>query len=183
MAKKIIVALADGFEETEVIAVTDVLRRLNIDAKLVGLTSLIATGTHNIKITCDLLLDDCKMEDFDGIYLPGGLPGAYNLRDDNRIISLVKTMFEQKKLVSAICAAPVVLAKAGVLANKKFTMYPGFEDELFGAIPTGNPAEIDDNLVTGKGPGAVFDTAYLMASTLVEKQQIDDLYAGMFIKK
>ena len=183
MAKKIIVALANGFEETEVIAVTDVLRRLGIDAKLVGLTSLVAIGTHDIKITCDCLLDDCDVENFDGIYLPGGLPGAYNLRDDDRIISIVKAMNEEKKLVSAICAAPVVLAKAGLLKNKKFTMYPGFEDELYGAVPTNNPAEIDDNIVTGKGPGAVFDTAYLIASTLVEKTKVDELYAGMFIKK
>ena len=163
----ILVVLASGFEEIEAVAPSDIWKRLGFNVTLAGLDDMQVTGAHGIVIESDALLDEVIHMDFDAVFLPGGMPGSTILRDDERVCSLVKSMAEAGKVVSAICAAPMVLSKCGLLNGRKFTMYPGMEDFLVsGDIPCSVSAVADGNIVTGKGPGAVFDFASAVAGVL-----------------
>ena len=163
----ILVVLASGFEETEAVAPTDIWRRLGFKVTVVGLDDMQITGAHGIVIETDALLEEVADIDYDAIFLPGGMPGSTNLRDSELVCSIVSKMAAAGKVVSAICAAPMVLSKCGVLAGKMFTMYPGMRDFLADKdIPSAAGAIRDGNVVTGKGPGAVFDFAYEVAKAL-----------------
>lgn len=163
----ILVILASGFEEIEATAPSDIWRRLGFKVTIAGLDDMQITGAHGIVVESDALLDEVKELDFDAVFLPGGMPGSTNLRDDERVCALVAKMAAAGKVVSAICAAPMVLSKCGVLNGKKFTMYPGMNDFLvFGNTPCSDIAVRDGNIVTGKGPGAVFDFASKVAEAL-----------------
>ena len=180
--KRLLAVVADGFEETELIAVVDCMRRLNVDVCIAGLNSLELKGAHNIAMTADALLDDLKCEDFDGIFLPGGLPGATTLYDSIAVGCWVAEMNRAGKVVSAICAAPIVLAKAGLLEKRRFTMYPGFDSYLNGVQYSANPAELDGNIVTGKGPGAVYAFAKCLAEAFGLAAECKELFKAMFVE-
>ena len=178
--KKILTILADGFEEIEAVAVVDVLRRAGFSVCLAGLDSARVKGAHGMEIAADALLEQVKNEVFDAVFLPGGLPGSTNVLASELVGSVLAGAAQRGAIVSAICAAPIVLAKHGLLEGKTFTMYPGFDEYLNGLVPTENPAEICGNVVTGKGPGAVFDFAFKLAAAL--GADISSLYGGMFVK-
>lgn len=156
---KIGVLFANGFEEVEALGVVDVLRRANYQVDLIGMTGNYQTSSHQITVKMDIEFENIK-EDYDGIYLPGGLPGATNLQKDQRVIDLVNKMYQDGKLISAICAGPIVLETAGVIKNHIFTCSPGFESQ----IPSGKYIEsivqVDRNIITGKGPAAAFAVGY-----------------------
>ena len=180
--KRLLAVVADGFEETELIAAVDCMRRLDVDVSIAGLKSQELCGAHGIKIAADALLDDLSPEDFDAIFLPGGLPGATTLYDSVEVGCFLEEMNRAEKVICAICAAPIVLAKAGLLDNKRFTMYPGFDRYLNGAVYTSAPAERDGNIVTGKGPGAVFAFSAKVAEALGLQTQCEELFKGMFVE-
>lgn len=123
--KKIAIILADGVEETEFIAVGDVLRRLGMEVTVAGLHRLEVKGAHDFGLKADRLLAECSPAGFDAVFLPGGMGGALAMYNSVAVVEFVREMERSGKIVSAICAAPIVLAKAGVLEGKKFTMYPG----------------------------------------------------------
>ena len=122
---KIAAILAEGFEETEFIAVVDLLRRAKQDVCVVSLTEqLTVAGSHNFKIVADVMWADVDFDDIDCIFLPGGMPGVTNLQASSDVVDMVRKFVQSNKFVVAICAAPLVLNDAGVLENKKFTCYP-----------------------------------------------------------
>jgi 4-methyl-5(b-hydroxyethyl)-thiazole monophosphate biosynthesis len=181
--KKIVMILADGFEETEAIAVADVLRRLDFDLLLAGMDSAKVTGAHNITVKADCLLTDVDAEELDAVILPGGMPGAMNLRNSELVMQTVRTVYEAGKVVAAICAAPIALERAGVLEGRNMTVYPGFENYFTDSECTAARVEVDGNVVTGRGPGASFEFAAGIARTMgVESSRLASLFDAMFIQ-
>jgi 4-methyl-5(b-hydroxyethyl)-thiazole monophosphate biosynthesis len=155
----ILVPLADGFEEIEAVSIIDVLRRADITVTMATLSSNPITGSHGIVIGAECHIRECSADDFDGMILPGGMPGSENLKQSDAVIALLRAFFEKGKLVGAICAAPMVLGRAGILKGKKATCYPGFEGELAGATILAQPVVTDGNVITGKGAGCAIPFA------------------------
>jgi DJ-1 family protein len=179
----LVMILAPGFEELEAVGTADVLARLGIKVTLAGLEAGEVTGSHNMTITADCKLAELVCSDYDGVILPGGLPGATNLLESEPVISWIKEMNRNGKITAAICAAPIVLAKAGVLTDGRFTMYPGFDSYLNGLKYTDAPAEKEGNVVTGKGPGAVFAFAAKIAEAAGAGAKVEELFKGMFVRE
>jgi 4-methyl-5(b-hydroxyethyl)-thiazole monophosphate biosynthesis len=154
---KVMVPLAEGFEEIEALTIVDVLRRAGIKVDTVGIVSSMVTGAHGVRITADKKLIEIKPEEYDAIVLPGGNPGYKNLAKSARITEILQKMNEEGKLIAAICASPSVLAKAGILENKRATIYPGMENEL--PYPRGDRVVVDGNIITSQGPGTAMEFA------------------------
>ncbi len=145
---------ADGFEETEAIASLDVIRRAGIDIRTVGVNARQITGSHGIKIICDMDTDEATFTGLEGVLLPGGMPGTTNLYESNTVCDCVRFCFTQGKLVAAICAAPLVLGRLGLLEGKEATCFPGFEDELKGAVLSDKYTVTSGNVSTSRGMGS-----------------------------
>lgn len=169
---KALVFLATGFEEIETVTIVDVLRRAGIEVTVGGLTSNAIEGAHKMKMIPDSSIDGLQTENFDAIIVPGGNPGYKNLRNDSRVLSMIKKASNTNKLIAAICAAPAVLSDAGTLEGKSCTIYPGMENELEkgGGIPEQDMVVIDDNIITSKGPATALPFAIKLVETLVGKE-------------
>ena len=159
------VLFMNGFEEVEGLTVVDMLRRLEIECDIVGKSADI-TGSHGIVIKADKLLEEITVKDYDAVVLPGGLPGATNLRDDEKVISLVKEMNKAGKIVAAICAAPIVLERAGVLEGRGFTAYPGVGEKIEGGNFKEELVVMDGNIITSRGPATSMEFAFAIAEAL-----------------
>ena len=145
--------LANGFEETEMISVVDLLRRAKIDVDLVSIGALHVTGSHGVTVIADKLWND--MAAYDGLFLPGGQPGTNNLGNDERVLNLIKEYVNKDKWVTAICAAPSVLAKAGVLKGKRVTSYPMSNvSDIFNDAQYSEDFVVQDGkIITSRGVG------------------------------
>lgn len=176
-----LVPLAEGFEEMEAVCVIDVLRRAGIEVVTAGLRMGLVKGSRGVTIAPDMTLDEALKQAYDIVVLPGGLPGATNLEADPRIIEVLKKTVESGKFAGAICAAPVVLAKAGLLAGKSATSYPGFLDKM--ALPgiayTGDAVTQDGKIITSRGPGTAIDFALAIVAMLCGKETRDTVEAGL----
>ncbi len=183
--KRILIPLAQGCEEMEAITIIDLLRRAQFDVTSAGLEQQptpIKASRGTIFLP-DTSLDQALKIDYDMLVLPGGLPGADHLNDDPRIIKLIQKMATENKYTCAICAAPRVLARAGVLQNKRATSYPGTLDqmEVSGMIYTAEAVTIDNKIITGRGPGVVIDFTLALIEALggnTLKQQVETPLLG-----
>lgn len=164
--EKVIILLANGFEEIEALAPLDILRRLNYEVELVSMNeSLDVKSSHNVNFVADKqFYDECY--DAVGVIIPGGMPGATNLRDDIRVIDLIKKFNQEKKMIAAICAGPIVLGKAGILNTEKVTSYPGFEAELNAKKYLREDVVISNHIITSRGPATAFKFAFEIANYL-----------------
>ena len=183
MTKKIAVLLEEGFEEIEAIVPIDVLRRLEFNLSMAGVSSEV-TGAHGVRIRTDFLISEVNYAEFDAVILPGGMPGSANLKDNSDVISLVKKMYAAGKITAAICAAPIVFAEAGIMTGKRCTGYPMplVREMLADADYTGERVEIDGTVITGKGPGAAYEFAVAVASALGAEPAARTLMKNMFVK-
>lgn len=181
MSKKILVFLADGLEEIEAITQIDILRRAGFEVTTITLADDMIHGSHDIDIKADEKINNVIIAEYDGIVLPGGMPGSTNLRDDDRVINAVKKMDSKDKLIAAICAAPIVLERANVLKGHKFTIHPSVEDKIKNEN-SGERTVIDENIITGIGPGAAIEFAYCIVEKLAGKEKVDELNSGIFAK-
>ena len=166
MTKKVGVILADGFEEIEAVTVVDILRRAELEVVIYGLDKEIITGSRGVKIVTDRKMLEFE-QDLDALVFPGGMPGAKNLADSEKVNEWIQKMTAQKKIIAAICASPaVVLAPLGVLEGKKTTCYPGMEGS-FSEKTTylQEDVVVDENIITSRGPA----TALRFSLALVEK--------------
>lgn len=180
--KKIAVYLAEGFEEIEAISIIDVLRRAEFNVTTVSIEKYLeVTGSHGIKIIADKLFDDVDCEMPDMIILPGGMPGAANLNNHLGLREQILNFNESKKYLAAICAAPLVFGSLGILKDKKVTCYPGYENQLHGAIATGENMEVTDNIITGKGAGVAIKFALKIVEIFKGKVFADELGRKMIV--
>ncbi len=146
--------LAEGFEETEAIGCLDVIRRAGLEIKTVGVTGDTVCGSHGIKLRADIMPDEVSFERMTGIILPGGMPGTLNLQKDKTVRMAIDHCQKDGLLMSAICAAPMILGELGILSGKKAVCYPGFEEHLAGAEIMPDLCVADQNVITAKGAGA-----------------------------
>jgi len=175
-----IIILADGFEEIEAIAPIDLLRRAGIEVLTAGLGKSQITAAHGLKVVCDEIFDVKKHGAFDALILPGGMPGTNNLMENGDVIQAVKDYFAQGRLCCAICAAPKVFAKAGILKNRKFTCFPSVEKEIPQAQYCDDVAVRDENIITGKAAGTSIDFACVIIESLLDEEDaaavLDKIY-------
>lgn len=171
---------ATGTEEIEALATVDILRRADLDVQIVSITGeLTVAGAHGIKVVADTLVEDIDVSKAQLLVLPGGLPGATNLAAHPLVNKAVLAHAATGRTVAAICAAPLVLGRLGLLQGYRATCYPGFEGELTGATYTGALVEHDGQFITGKGPAAVFEFSYTLVEQLKDKTTADALRQGM----
>lgn len=165
MTKRVLLAIADGSEEIEALTVFDLLKRAGAEVVLASPEGGLVTLSRGLTVASDCAIGEAG-ENFDLVVLPGGLPGAYNLRDCEALDALLVKRGAEGGAIAAICAAPAfILAEKGLLDGYEATCYPGCEEGyLKTKWQTSEPVVVDRNMVTGKGPGA----AYIFALSLVE---------------
>lgn len=170
---RVCVFFATGFEEIEALTVVDILRRQEIDTKMVSITGeKMVAGSHQISVQMDCLIEEVDFNEVDVIVLPGGMPGTKNLEACKMLMEQVDA-FAAEKVVCAICAAPSILGHRGILKGKKAIAYPGFEEELTGAEVTYESAVRDGNIITGRGMGCAADFGLLILEYLTDKKTAD----------
>ena len=180
--KKAIVFLANGFEEMEATGTVDILRRGGIDTKTVSITDdHKVVGAHHMEYMADALLSETDFSGIDALILPGDMPGASNLNESEAVKEALLQQYRQGGIVAAICAAPMVLGGLGLLKGRKATCYPGFEPKLIGATVTGEAVEVDGNVVTGRGPGLVFNFGLALVSVLKGDAVAEEVAAGLLL--
>ncbi len=178
---KVLVPLAQGFEEIEAVTIVDVLRRADIDVVTAGLAPGMVRASHGMQLVPDTTLDAVLEQPFDMVVLPGGMPGASHLAGDARLLALLRRMAEAGKYVAAICAAPTVLAQAGLLRGKAATSYPGFLDRspAEGMTYRTDAVVADGRIVTSRGPGTAMDFALKLVELLAGGAKCREVEAGL----
>jgi 4-methyl-5(b-hydroxyethyl)-thiazole monophosphate biosynthesis len=165
MSKKVLCLLVPGFEEIETIAPVDLLRRAGAEVTLASLTGAkLVTGRCQVTLQADASLEEVVAQEFDLLLIPGG-PGVKAMRSDGRPAALAKTYAQQGKLVGAICAAPTVLADAGLLADRRFTAHFSVHGELPQALAAERVVE-DGNLITSRGAGTAVEFGLALVQRL-----------------
>ena len=174
---RVLIPLAPGFEELEAVTLCNILRRAGIEVLTAGLHPGTVCASRGTVLVPDVLLEQAMEERFDLVVLPGGMPGADNLRDDPRIIHLLQRTHAEGGMVGAICAAPKVLAQAGLLTGRHATHYPGAlsESELDGVIDSDAALQIDGRVLTSRGPGTAMDFALVLVEQLLDKAKRDEV--------
>ncbi len=176
---KVLILLAQGCEEIEAVTVIDLLRRAGITVVSAGLDKLEIVASRGVKLLADTTLELAQQQSFEMIVLPGGQPGTNNLRADARVISLLQQMAQQNKYLAAICAAPSVLAYAGLLNGRRATCYPGCLDDYPEVqLQTGAIVE-DGKLITSRSPGTAMDFALLLIERLAGLEKRLEVEAGL----
>ncbi len=170
---RVLVPLAEGFEELEAVTIVDLLRRAQFEVVAAGLTGKQVTGSRDTIIVPDNVLEAVLEDEFDMIVLPGGLPGSDNLDKDPRIHRLLHKIAGAGKFVAAICAAPKVLANAGLLDGRRATAFPGILEQI--AVPEirlcSDAVVRDGNVITSRGPGTAMDFALELIEVLAGKER------------
>ena len=178
----IAVLLADGFEEIEALTPVDMLKRAGLDVVTVGINSKIAVGSHGIAVVCDKTPDEVDLSAVSTVIFPGGMPGSLNLDASPFSDAIIKSVTERGGRIAAICAAPLVLGRRGLLKGKRATCYPGFENELIGATVTGESVVTDGNITTAKGMGVALEFSKELITLLVGKEKAEDLSSAIMEK-
>ena len=169
--------LADGFEEIEALAPLDIFRRAGIDAATVGVTGKTVTGAHNIKVEADISLSDVDKDKITAVLLPGGLKGTENLDGSDKVKELVTYAHTAKKLVCAICAAPMILGKMGILNGKEATCYPGFEEYFNGGKYIKTSVVKCENIITANGMGSAYKFGFAITAELKDEKTAEKIKA------
>ena len=168
--------LADGFEEIEALCTVDLLRRAKVEIKTVGVFGKVATGSHKIPVVCDLEASSLDpKDDFDMIILPGGLPGATNLDENETVDKFISIANEKGKYIAAICAAPFMLGKREILSGKRATCYPSFEKYFINAKYENEGVIRDGKIITARAMGSAIDFSLELIEILCGKEKRNEI--------
>ena len=174
--------LANGFEEVEALAPLDLLRRAGCEVTTVGVGGDMIRGSHGITVAADIpdtMYADANPE---MIILPGGMPGSKNLDECRTVDMALKAAVSSGAKIAAICAAPLVLGRRGLLEGRRATCYPGFESELTGATVTDESVVTDGNITTARGMGVALEFSKELISLLVTKEKAEELFSAIMEK-
>lgn len=178
--KKVYLFLADGFETVEALAPVDVMRRAGIEVVTVSIMQRReVVSAQNVTVAADALYEDVCLCDADALVLPGGGVGTDNLSAHEPLRAALKDAHSKGTLVAAICAAPMVFGRIGILEGRKATCYPGCEGDLFGAEYTAVAVQEDGNIITGCGPGVSFDFGFALVERLCGVDMVATLRSQM----
>jgi 4-methyl-5(b-hydroxyethyl)-thiazole monophosphate biosynthesis len=185
MTELVVVPLAEGFEETEAVAIVDVLRRAELPVVTVSLDGREVTGSHGIAVAADLAWDGLDPEAATAVVLPGGMPGTTHLAEDERVLALVRRLAQGGRLVAAVCAAPLVLEAAGVLApGTPYTSHPGVRARLAGlGAASEDRVVVSGRVITSQGPGTALEFALAVVEALAGRERADALAAAMLVPR
>lgn len=182
MTKRILVPIADGIEMIEALSIVDVFRRAGATVDLASVNELVITSSHNVKIYADKLIDECKGENYDLVAVPGGIPGAENLKNSATLIEILKEQNKADKLYGAICASPaLVLKHHGLLEGKKATCHPLFIAKLSEGQSSEMNVVLDQNCVTSRGAGTSIDFALELLGILMGEDKKREVAKGMAV--
>lgn len=173
--------LANGMEEVEALISVDVLRRAGVEIEMVSTTGdIVVESAHGVRVVADSLIEDIDPSDADLLMIPGGIPGAPNLCAHPLVREMIQKQYDAGKLVSAICAGPMIFGSLGIAKGKRLTCYPGCEGDIAEAKEyTAELVTVDGNVITGEGPAAAFPYAYTLCEILCGKEITEQLKEGM----
>lgn len=174
--------LATGFEEVEALCPLDLLRRAGLDVKTVGIGAKRITGAHNITVETDITDSELADSRPEMLILPGGMPGTVNLDSNPTVDAAIKSALENDAYIAAICAAPMILGKRGILKGKKATCYPGFEQHLDGAEVTADKVVIDGRIITAAGMGVALDFGLTLVLLLAGEETAVKIKSAIIAK-
>ena len=167
--------LAEGFEEIEALAPLDLLRRAGVEVRTVGVGSRTVVGSHSIPVVADMLDTELRDDSPEMIILPGGMPGTLNLNASEIVHKAIRNAVDSGAYICAICAAPLILGRLGLLSGKEAICYPGFEDELVGAKISEKTVAVDGKIITAKGMGAAIDFGLTLVAILKGNEIAENL--------
>jgi len=179
---RVVVPLVEGFEEIEFNTIVDILRRAEIEIIIAGLKEGLIEGARKVKVMPDTSIDKINPHDFDAIVLPGGYPGFVNLGKDERVLRLVQEMDRAGKYIAAICGAPAVLSKAGILKGKKATIHPAVKEQLTDAQYVDERVTVDGKLITSQAPGTAMEFALKLVEIFAGKDKMSKIKVDVLAK-
>lgn len=183
MQASVLVPLANGFEEIETMSIVDVLRRAGVDVVLASIGKKHVVGAHGVELVAQVKIDEVDGDKFDMVVLPGGMPGADNLRQNKKIREIIKKLNDENKPIGAICAAPWALSDMGVL-KERFTCYPTFEERISKGEYIGDKnVVLDQNILTATGPATAMEFSLELVKMLCGEEIYKQVKSGLLFKK
>lgn len=180
--KKVLVALAPGFEEIETITVVDILRRAGARVVLAATEEGPIKGSRGISVLPDTLIDQADDKDFDLVVLPGGQPGTANLQKNDKVMAIIQKMHRSHKSIAAICAAPTILHSAGILKSATATSHPSVKDQLNDINYSEERVVVDGNIITSRSPGTALEFALKLVEILLGRDRMDIVNQGVMAR-
>lgn len=175
--------MADGCEEIEGLTVVDMVRRAGMEIDMISIMGRKeVTGSHQITFLADVLAEDADFSGYDGIVLPGGMPGTLKLGADDTVKEVLRNYAAEGKLVAAICAAPSVPGEIGLLQGRHAVCHPGFEDKLLGADTGEENVAVDGHFITSRGMGTAIDFALAIVQYMDPEYDMEDLKKKLVYK-
>ena len=179
MTARVLVPLAEGCEELEAVSIIDILRRAGIEVVVAGLADGTVTASRGVRIEPDMSLDEALQQEFDMVALPGGLPGADHLAADERLTGLLQRMHASGRFVAAVCAAPKVLVRSGILRGRTATAYPGVLQQEGHAEVCSDAVRRDGTVITSRAAGTALDFALELVEALSGSAARADVERGL----
>lgn len=179
----IAILLADGFEEIEALTPLDILRRAGLDVKTVSIKNKVALGSHGIPVVCDISANEVDLNDVSLVIFPGGMPGSINLDAAPITDKIISAVQKNEGRLAAICAAPLILGRRGLLENKEAICYPGFEKELKGARISSRAVVTDGNITTAKGMGVALAFSLELVRLILGEEKVREISAAIMEEK